>query len=84
MRDQIVDTSVRCRFCGASFYWALTVNGKFMPIEPAAEPGPAGNLVLQDTLLETRVVVVVGPGDGTHRHHKTTCHGWQEHNEDDT
>jgi hypothetical protein len=36
----------RCRSCGAAIRWAVTVNGKRMPVDD--EPVPDGNLMLSD------------------------------------
>jgi hypothetical protein len=36
----------RCRSCGAPIRWAVTVNGKRMPVDD--QPVPDGNLVLSD------------------------------------
>lgn len=75
MRD-VAATGTRarsCRRCGAALYWAKTRNGRWMPIEPAAEPGPAGNLRVGTNLLGEQTVEVVPQGTGTHRHHVTTC-----------
>lgn len=35
-----------CRSCGAPIRWAVTVNGKRMPLDE--QPDPDGNLVLSD------------------------------------
>ena len=37
--------SDRCRSCGAQIFWAVTANGKRMPLD--AQPHPEGNLVLR-------------------------------------
>lgn len=73
MRDRIVDNSVACPFCGAPIYWTPTAAGANQPLEPAAEPGPPGNIVIQNTLTESKVAVGVSPGFGTHRDHRSTC-----------
>jgi hypothetical protein len=36
----------RCRSCGAPIRWAVTVNGKRMPVDD--QPTPDGTLVLSD------------------------------------
>jgi hypothetical protein len=37
-----------CSSCGAKILWAITKNGKRMPLD--AEPHPQGNIVIDDVL----------------------------------
>lgn len=62
----------RCRSCDAPIVWALTAEGRDMPVDMA--PHPKGNLLLvrrRDGKLE---VAVVGTHDGPrYRPHFATC-----------
>jgi hypothetical protein len=49
-----------CRSCGAPVLWAVTAEGKRMPVD--AEPTPAGNLVVDQT-AQPWTVRVVPPDD---------------------
>lgn len=40
-----------CRSCGAPITWAITDNGKRIPLD--AEPAPNGNLILVDGVART-------------------------------
>lgn len=44
-----------CRGCGAPIIWAVTPNGKRIPINP--EPHPTGNIELDTTHRPTRATV---------------------------
>jgi hypothetical protein len=45
-----------CRSCGAPVLWAVTAEGKRMPVD--AEPAPAGNLIVDQTARPWTVRVV--------------------------
>jgi hypothetical protein len=64
--------SQRCKDCGAPIVWALTSNGRRMPVNPAVEGDQQANLILERHENETRVRVVP-PGQGVHRPHHSTC-----------
>lgn len=74
----------KCRdqTCGAPIIWAITVNGKRMPVD--AEPAPDGTILIQaplnDTARSPRATVVdpaTPPLDGwdgeLHHSHFETC-----------
>jgi hypothetical protein len=46
-----------CRSCGQPIVWAVTRDGKRMPVDP--DPDPEGNLVLTANLLGDHLVVPV-------------------------
>ena len=63
-----------CKSCGARIIWAITGNGKKMPVD--AKPTDKGNIVLEG---EEPVAVYVDPGTGTHTSHFATCPNAAEH-----
>ena len=67
-----------CRSCHAPIAWAVTANGKSMPVD--AEPAEDGNVVLEDGVVLR--ATVLGPlevpaaheaGQALHRAHHSTC-----------
>lgn len=47
----------KCRSCNARVEWAITENGKTMPIDPA--PDPKGNLIKTGTMIQGKPEVHV-------------------------
>lgn len=60
--------SVSCKSCGAAILWALTDNGKRMPVN--AEPVENGNLLLVADEDGPRAIYAT---QGTHVSHFATC-----------
>lgn len=69
-----MNIDAKCRSCGAAIIWAVTGNGKKMPVD--AKPTTDGNLVLEGT---EPTAVYVDPGTGTHTSHFATCPHAAEH-----
>jgi hypothetical protein len=68
----------RCRTCGADIQWALTTNGKRMPVD--AEPTPEGNIRLRKIDGEVFADVVAPlSSDKLRLSHFATCPGAAKH-----
>lgn len=70
-----------CRVCPASIIWAVTENGKAMPID--AEPKTDGNVRLTERPGKAPLAEVLGPLERElagavflHWPHHATCPGW--------
>lgn len=69
-----------CRVCPAAILWAVTVNGKAIPVD--LEPADDGNVRLTERPGQAPLAEVLGPlerelEDGPlHWPHHATCSGW--------
>lgn len=62
-----------CRSCGAPIVWALTVNGRRIPLDRDAGPNP--NIVVDNEGIAN----VVTPGEGDRTSHFATCPDGGQH-----
>lgn len=73
-------TRSECRTCRAVIVWAVTVNGKPIPLD--AEPEPGGNVRVTERESAAPLAEVLGPLERTlevgplYMPHHATCPSW--------
>jgi hypothetical protein len=67
----------RCRSCQAPVQWAITENGKRMPLD--ADPVPGGGVTELGTDADGALLVRATPNAGTRSSHFASCPNAKEH-----
>lgn len=62
-----------CRHCRAPIFFAITKNGKRMPIDPEPNDGGNVNLLQELTQAGDHYAIVVAKGAGAYMPHFATC-----------
>jgi len=73
-----------CRSCGAPILWALTENGKRIPLDAAPAERPTGLFRLVEKIGERTPVAVSVSGEAVYLSHFATCPYADQHRKEKT